>query len=153
MEITSAVLADCPELAATSKQAFDADVEFGAPGPGGPPGYDSIGWHQRALGWGDVLTFREAGAIVGGAIVIRGSGAEATLGRIWLTPALQGGGRGVWAMAQLESRFPDVRRWTLETPDWNERTRRFYPRCGYRDLGRNDDGQRQFEKWSSQEQD
>lgn len=132
MEVHLATAADCGLLARTSQRAFDADVAVGAPGVGGPPGYDSERWHQRARRWGDVYVLRDEDEPVGGAIVIRTSPTEVNLGRIWLVPECQGRGLGWQAMAAVESLYPQVTRWTLETPIWNLRNRHFYLRCGYR---------------------
>lgn len=131
-----AEMSDCRELAATSKQAFDHDVNFGAPGPGGPPGYDSASWHRRAFTWGQVFRLVHDDRIVGGAIVIAHGGGRMELGRIWLEPAAQGQGWGAAAMAAVEARFPQARQWTLETPRWNLRTQRFYAKLGYREVRR-----------------
>lgn len=136
-EVASA--ADCAALATTSKLAFDADVELGAPGPGGPPGYDSVAWHVAALRWGRVFTISDRDEPLGGAIVIPRGPSAANLGRVWLVPAAQHRGLGAAVLAELESRFPLVRRWTLETPVWNQRNRHFYRNCGYREVGVRDD--------------
>jgi len=42
--IQSANVEDAATLTDTCKRAFDSDSEFGAPGPGGPPGIDSVEW-------------------------------------------------------------------------------------------------------------
>ncbi|MDH5201334.1 MAG: hypothetical protein OEW93_10630, partial [Candidatus Bathyarchaeota archaeon] len=44
---------DAEELAYICKRAFDTDVDVGAPGPGGPPGYDSPGAQVRLMGFMD----------------------------------------------------------------------------------------------------
>ena len=67
---------------AEAQRAFDADTAVGAPGPGGPPGYDSAEWHQAALGWGQVFSITHAEEIVGGAIVFLQSPTQARLARI-----------------------------------------------------------------------
>ncbi|MHA2351269.1 MAG: hypothetical protein ACXADL_16755 [Candidatus Thorarchaeota archaeon] len=41
IEITLAQPEDAEILTEISKRAFDSDIEVGAPGPGGPPDYDS----------------------------------------------------------------------------------------------------------------
>jgi ribosomal protein S18 acetylase RimI-like enzyme len=137
MIIADATRRDCIALAATSKRAFDNDVHHGAPGPGGPPGYDSAEWHLAALRWGKVFSIQVDGELVGGAIVLPQPPRRANLGRIWLLPELQGRGLGAAAMQIIEARYPDVTTWTLETPVWNIRNQRFYAGRGYREVGRN----------------
>ena len=41
VRIEPAEKTDAETLASICKRAFDSDVDIGAPGPGGPPGYDS----------------------------------------------------------------------------------------------------------------
>lgn len=135
MLITTASGTDCRTLAATSRRAFEADPEVGAPGVGGPPGYDSPDWHEAALGWGQVFTITHDGRPVGGAIVYVHSPLEARLARLWLVPEAQNQRLGREAIATLEARFPEVTRWTLDTPAWNTRNHHFYERCGYRAIG------------------
>lgn len=134
MEIRRAAADDCEALADSSKRAFDADVEVGAPAPGGPPGYDSTPWHQAMLRQASVFTISHDGVVVGGAIVFLRSATVAYLGRVWLVPEVQGRALGRQAMASLESLFPKVTRWQLETPVWNLRNQHFYALCGYRIL-------------------
>jgi ribosomal protein S18 acetylase RimI-like enzyme len=136
VRVESAEAADCRALAETSKWAFDHDVKYGAPGPGGPQGYDSPSWHKRAFVWGQVFRLVHEGQIVGGAIVIVHGGGHMELGRIWLEPAAQGRGWGAAAMGAIEELFPDACRWTLETPCWNLRTQGFYTTVGFRETRR-----------------
>lgn len=145
--VEPAEIRDYPALAGTSRRAFDHDVNFGAPGPGGPPGYDSLEWHRQAFTWGRVFRLVEAARIVGGAIVIERAGRQYELGRIWLEPSAQGRGLGAAAVLALEAMFPHSRSWVLETPCWNHRTRRFYRNLGYREVGRTPD-EVHFEKLS-----
>ena len=140
MRIAPARRADCPALAETSVRAFDADVHHGAPGPGGPPGYDSVSWHERALTWARVFTLSEDDRPVGGVVVVSHSPTDATLGRVWLVPEAQGRGLGTQVLAEVEAMFPAVTRWTLDTPAWNARNHRFYVSRGYRLVGRDGDG-------------
>lgn len=146
MLITAAAMADCAALTETSTRAFDADTLVGAPVAGGPPGYDSLRWHEEALSWGEVFTIRHDESVSGGAIVILQAPDEAYLGRIWLVPECQGKGLGGEAMAALEACFPQVRRWTLGTPVWNLRNQHFYARCGYRVIGSEGEDGVLFEK-------
>ena len=45
VELEPAAIEDADILTETCRKAFDSDSEFGAPGPGGPPGYDSLEWN------------------------------------------------------------------------------------------------------------
>jgi ribosomal protein S18 acetylase RimI-like enzyme len=127
---------DAAELAAISKRSFDSDVEVGAPGPGGPPGYSDPGWQEQAMQAGDYYCVVIDGMLVGGAVVLPRGREHREVGRIFVEPALHRGGIGRRVMELLVEAYPGTRRWTLDTPVWNVRTRRFYEALGFRDVGR-----------------
>jgi ribosomal protein S18 acetylase RimI-like enzyme len=124
---------DAAELAAVSKRAFDGDVDYGAPGPGGPPGYDSPDWQAQAMIWLGATYFKVVsdGRTIGGAICFAQREGHVYLGRVYLEPALQNQGLGSRVMALVMAEYPTARVWTLETPDWNQRTQHFYERVGF----------------------
>lgn len=128
--------ADADALARISKRAFDSDFDLGAPGPGGPPGYDDPGWQVRMMRFGDYYAVVRDGGLVGGAIVIRTAPGEYELGRLFVDPDLHRMGIGSQAVTLLAVRYPLASRWTLDTPTWNPRTRRFYERLGFTPCGR-----------------
>ena len=53
LKIIRASIRDADKLARLSKLAFDDDVHYGAPGPGGPPGYDDPAWQRRMMKLGE----------------------------------------------------------------------------------------------------
>ena len=83
--------------------------------------------------------------IVGGAIIFRQKPGEYELGRMFIQPASQNQGIGSRLFEFLWTTFPDAKRWTLETPVWNQRTRHFYRKAGFVEIGENAD-QIRFEK-------
>jgi ribosomal protein S18 acetylase RimI-like enzyme len=124
---------DAAALADISRRAFDSDVAVGAPGPGGPPGYDSAEWQRQLMGrasayWKVMLD----GRLVGGAIVFAYPRGRYHLARIFLDPDCHRRGLGLGAMEALLAAYPEARVWRLETPPWNLRTRAFYERLGFR---------------------
>jgi RimJ/RimL family protein N-acetyltransferase len=123
---------DATALADISRRAFETDVSFGAPGPGGPPGYDSAGWQaqmmQRASAYWKILL---NGRLIGGAIVFTYPRGRYYLARIFLDPDYQGRGFGMQAMEGLLALYPEARVWNLETPPWNQRTKAFYRKLGF----------------------
>jgi GNAT superfamily N-acetyltransferase len=127
---------DAAELAAISKRSFDTDVEVGAPGPGGPPGYADPGWQERAMQVGDYYCIVVDETLVGGAVVLPKGPEHREVGRIFVEPGLHRRGIGRRAMELLMETYPAARRWTLDTPVWNRRTRQFYEGLGFRDVGR-----------------
>jgi GNAT superfamily N-acetyltransferase len=137
-------------LADISRRAFEQDVSVGAPGPGGPPGYDSAEWQtdiaREALAY---LVIEHEGRVVGGLIVFGGRG-DYWLGRMFIDPETQGRGLGSEALSRLERTYPDWTRWALETPPWNQRTQGFYERAGYARVGRSESGDVLYEKRAKQ---
>ena len=139
--LQKATARDAVALAEISKRAFDSDVDCGAPGPGGPPGYDSAQWQRDIMKRADYYKILHGERIVGGLIVFRKAPREYELGRIFIDPNVQGQGIGAQAMALMEAAYPLAKLWTLDTPTWNTRTNRFYPKMGYIKTGeRGEDG-------------
>jgi ribosomal protein S18 acetylase RimI-like enzyme len=123
-------------LAAISTRAFDTDLAVGAPRPGGPPGYDSSAWQREAMNWGTYYAIVVDGQLAGGAIVVDKTGGDCHLARVFLDPDHHRRGIGRRVVALLDDAYPQARRWTLDTPVWNRRTRAFYGALGFVDIGR-----------------
>jgi RimJ/RimL family protein N-acetyltransferase len=146
MRLRPFVATDAEMLAAISRRAFDDDVLHGAPGTGGPPGYDSAEWQaQTASEATAYLTIEVGGSVIGGMIVF-GTDGDYWLGRMFIDPDHQGRGLGSEALARLERKYPDATRWSLETPPWNRRNHRFYEKAGYSRAGISRSGDYLFEK-------
>jgi GNAT superfamily N-acetyltransferase len=137
---------DAGLLAAISKRAFEHDVHYGAPVPGGPPGYDAPEWQARAAREATAyFVIHHQGDVVGGMIVF-GSSGDYWLGRMFVDPMAQNQGIGARAIDLLEDEYPDAKRWALETPSWNTRNHRFYEKLGYARVGLADSGDYLYEK-------
>jgi GNAT superfamily N-acetyltransferase len=128
---------DAPALAEASKRAFHSDVHCGAlPGlPGGPPGYDSPQWQRKMMRIGDYYTIVFGDEIVGGIIVLRRAPREYELGRVFVDPDFQNRGIGAQSFEFLWRTYPLAKCWTLGTPAWNRRTRHFYKKVGFEEIG------------------
>ena len=137
---------DAEALAEISGRAFDSDVDCGAPGPGGPPGYKSAQWQARMMRIGQYYKVLVDGRLAGGLIVFRKAPQEYELGRIFVDPDFQNQGVGTKAMEFLREEFPLAKRWTLGTPAWNRRTRHFYEKVGFVEIGEDGHGGILFEK-------
>jgi GNAT superfamily N-acetyltransferase len=123
---------EAKDLAEISRRAFDSDRALGlAPGPGGPPGYASAEWQARMMAAGHYQTVTVDGAPAGGVIVFGMGRGHCELGRLFLDPRWHRQGIGRQVMALLFAAYPSVRRWTLDTPTWNRRTRSFYESLGF----------------------
>jgi len=130
------------ELAAIQREAFDRECErYGKEELGGPPGYADEEWQKTMMREAcyylildsDSEGEEQADKLVGGAVVFPDESKKLChLGRIFLQPCEQNRGLGRAAMRALEEQFPWAEAWELDTPDWELKNHRFYPRCGYR---------------------
>ena len=139
-------LGDADVLAEVSKRAFDHDIHYGAPGPGGPPGYDAAAWQAKVMRFGDYYKILEGKRIIGGMVVMRRAAREYEVGRIFIEPEWQDRGIGTRAFEFLWTKYSLATRWTLDTPAWNRRTRHFYEKLGFVELGQDGDGCILFER-------
>jgi RimJ/RimL family protein N-acetyltransferase len=135
IQIVKARPEDALTLAQISERAFGNDVHYGAPGPGGPPGYKSEGWQKRMMRMADYYKILAAGQVVGGVIVFRKEPRVYDLGRIFVEPDHQNQGVGTEVFELLWQEYPLAKRWTLGTPAWNQRTRHFYKKVGFQEIG------------------
>lgn len=122
-------------LAEISKRAFESDVEVGAKEPGGPPGYDSPEFQIRAMDWADYYTILLDDGLVGGLIIGSVNEMHKVMERIFVDPDHHRRGIGTRSMELLEGLYPDLKLWTLGTPEWNQRTNAFYEKQGYVQVG------------------
>ena len=135
-----------------SRRAFDHDVHYGAPGPGGPPGYSSEHWQSKMMGQGSYYKILSDEHLIGGLVVRQKWHDHYELTRIFILPECQDQGIGTQAMAFAEETFAAARRWTLDTPEWNHRTRHFYRKLGYTEVWQDPHGLVHFEKLAGDEQ-
>ncbi|MHA1935394.1 MAG: GNAT family N-acetyltransferase [Candidatus Thorarchaeota archaeon] len=135
--IRRAEVKDAEILTETCKRAYDSDAEVGAPGPGGPPGYDSLEWNISRIKNQYLQYYRilKGNDIVGGFIVgNRGPGYQ-VCERIWVDPDNMRKGIGVRTFELIWEKYPSVDLWALGTPEWNVRTNPFYQKIGFVQIG------------------
>jgi len=137
---------DAKTLAQVSERAFHTDVLYGAPGIGGPPGYDSAAWQAKVMRFGNYYAILADGQIVGGIIVFRKEPRHYELGRIFVDADFQNQGIGTQAFEFLWQTYPLAKQWTLGTPAWNQRTRHFYQKVGFVEVGEDGHGGVLFER-------
>jgi replication factor A1 len=137
VSIQSADVEDSEILTETCRRSFDSDSEFGAPGPGGPPGYDSIEWNTKII-QNKFIQYRKilfGSKIVGGFIAgNRGPGYQ-VCERIWVDPDYMRKGIATKAFELVWEKYPSADLWVLGTPEWNERTNPFYKNLGFVQIG------------------
>jgi GNAT superfamily N-acetyltransferase len=137
---------DAEALAQASERAFHSDIHCGAPGIGGPPGYNSAAWQARMMRFADYYTILAGERIIGGIIVLRQEIRQYELGRIFVDPDFQNRGTGTQAFSFLWETYPLAKRWSLGTPAWNRRTRHFYKKVGFVEIGPDGHGGILFER-------
>jgi GNAT superfamily N-acetyltransferase len=129
IETADVEVADAPRLAKISKRAFDSDIDVGAKTKGGPVGYDSVEHHKHHAesDYVDYLKILKDGEIVGGLRVFKADGAgQYDIWGLFVDPDLHRQGIAMKAMKLTMERYEDAKLWTLDTPEWNKRTRQFY---------------------------
>ena len=138
LQFLRASTADAVSLMCISKKAFDSDVEVGAKGAGGPPGYNSISFHTKMARMNCLYKLVDDYKIVGGALLFLKDDVL-NIGRIFVDPDYFRKGYGIFMMQQIEESFAEVKVFTLDTPIWNVRTNAFYQKLGYEEVNRDGD--------------
>jgi len=148
VRLERAVSEDAETLAEISKRAFHSDINVGAPkgendtsGEGGPPGYDSPEFQARMM---KVCHYYKAifgGRIVGGLITSRRRPSHYELERIFVDPEYHNRGIATRAFEQVFAMYPDAKIWTLGTPEWNVKTKHFYEKLGFVQMGWTKEGE------------
>ncbi len=138
VELERAEAEDAKALTDSCKRAFDSDSEYGSPGPGGPPGYDSVEWNadkirNRYLDYYKILS---DGEIAGGFIVGDRGPDYHVCERIWIDTDQMRKGLGTRTFDLVWQRYPSADVWVLGTPEWNTRTNPFYQSIGFVQIGK-----------------
>ncbi len=139
--VRKAGMEDAEVLTGICKRAFDSDSEVGAPGPGGPPGYDSVEWNRSIIGNPYLRYYKilRGDKIAGGFIAgDRGPGYQ-VCERIWVDPDHMREGIGEKAFKAVWLGYPSADLWALGTPEWNIRTNPFYRKLGFVQIGKTHD--------------
>ena len=141
VELQPAAIEDADILTETCRKAFDSDLEYGAPGPGGPPGYDSPEWNidkikNRYLQYYKILKGND---IVGGFIAGDRGPDYMVCERIWVDPDQMRKGIGKKTFNLIWNLYPSADLWVLGTPEWNTRTNPFYRSIGFVQIGKTHD--------------
>jgi RimJ/RimL family protein N-acetyltransferase len=140
IQLEPATERDADVLAEISRRAFEHDVNYGLPAPGGPPGYDSAVWHRQMAKRGRFFKVLERGRIVGGFVLFRLPDGSVEFARAFIEPERQNQGIGAELLRFAEGVFPEAKRLVLDTPAWNKRNQHFYEKAGYARIGEIDTG-------------
>jgi GNAT superfamily N-acetyltransferase len=74
--------------------------------------------------------------IIGGFVVCQRGYQTYEVARIFVHPEYQNQGIGTQAFDFLWQQYPNVQLWRLGTPAWNRRTRHFYQKVGFVEVGK-----------------
>lgn len=137
VSIQRAEAQDAATLTDICKRAFHSDEEVGGGGGGGPPGYDSIEWNSQRIASTFVQYYKilEDEPVVGGFISgLRRRGYH-VCERIFVDPDRHRSGLASRAFSLVWDEYPEAQLWTLGTPEWNIRTKNFYEKLGFVQIG------------------
>lgn len=139
LQFLKAGTADAVTLVGISKHSFESDVEVGASDLFGPPGYKSLPFYTKMARMNCLYKLiDDNGLTVGGAVLFIKDN-KMNVGRIFVSPEHFRKGYGIFMMQQIETMFPDVKTFSLDTPIWNVRTNAFYQKLGYTEVRRDSD--------------
>ncbi len=124
---------DAQKLTSISIDAFHTDfVVAGRSTKGGPPGYDSVEFHEQMIK--EATKFFKimiGNDIIGGFWFIQENSEEAYLYRLFIDPKFHCKSLGLQSFYFLFSNFPDIKIWTLKVPIWNTRTPKVYKKIEF----------------------
>lgn len=135
LQFLPASTSDALTLTGISKRSFETDVSVGGPSKGGPPGYMSVPFHTKMARMKHLYKLTDNGLVVGGAILSLKDDVL-NIERIFVAPEYFRKGYGLFMMKQIEELFSNVKKFLLDTPDWNVRTNSLYKKLGYKELRR-----------------
>lgn len=119
-------------LTSISIKSFHSDIFFGASKLKGPPGYDSIVFHEEMLKESShFYKIMYVERIIGGFWFNENENNTAYIYRIFIDPDYHGKGIGEKAFVFLFNNFQNIKQWSLKTPIWNTRTPNFYQKLGF----------------------
>jgi ribosomal protein S18 acetylase RimI-like enzyme len=135
LQFLPAGTSDALTLTGISKRSFETDVSVGGSSKGGPPGYMSVPFHTKMARMKHLYKLTDNELVVGGAILSLKDDVL-NIERIFVAPEYFRKGYGLFMMKQIEELFSNVKKFLLDTPDWNVRTNSLYKKLGYKELRR-----------------
>ena len=130
MYIVKAEADQVEKIVDMSISAFETDVNVGGGKGECPPEFDSVEWHKQMAHLYQAMIGKD---LVGAAIIFPDETKNSVyIGRIFIDSIYHRKGYGIRLMECIEKDFPCAAEFNLDTPCWNERTKAFYKRLGYR---------------------
>jgi len=125
---------DAGRIVEISKRAFDTGFDNVGPNSDRPLGYDSEAFYIKSLHFLDCYNILLGEEVVGG-VMAKVGGRHGVLDRIFIDPDHQRRGIGSAAMGLAMERYPEVTFWTLGVPEGDTRTKQFFEKLGFRQVG------------------
>ncbi len=133
VSISKAKEEDASVLTNISIITFDDDSKrFFNKERGGPPGYDSIDEQARRIKHHIYYKICDNDNIIGGIVLTKLEESHMELTQIFLSPHYQNHGIGQDIMRMLEEMYPNINKWSLDTPSVCVRNHHFYEKIGYK---------------------
>lgn len=130
--IERAKTSDAKVLTHISKRTFDDDCQkFLSIEAGGPPGYSSEKFTAKMIRVTDFYKVRLEDYTTIGGIIISTKNGRGYIQRMFIDVTYQSKGLGKYVLDYIQTLYPEVEEWELDTPSDNIRTNRFYPKCGF----------------------
>lgn len=134
VEITAASAHDLPQLVRISEYAFmEHSIKMSPYEPGGPSGFDSLPWHQKALSCGSLYKISIGAQLLGAIYYSEKKSGTGWINRVFIHPEAQNRGIGKRVFQIVEQQNPHIRIWGLDTPRWAVDNLHFYHSIAYRD--------------------
>ncbi len=100
-----------------------------------PPDIDKISWHKCNIDRGLYYKIVVNNEIVGGVKLFSINTRHYRVGTIYITPEHQNNNIGTEVINFIEGEYPQVKKWSLDTPYKSFRNHHFYEKLGYIKIG------------------
>ena len=131
--IDRAKTSDAKALTHISKRTFDDDSKrFLNRESGGPPGYSTEKVTMKNIKFSDYYKIRLEDYTTIGGLIISQKNSICYLQRMFIDISYQNQGLGKYVFDYIQTFYPDIEEWKLETPCDNIRTNHFYSKCGFK---------------------
>ncbi|CAH2716049.1 hypothetical protein BACCIP111895_03233 [Neobacillus rhizosphaerae] len=124
-------MAEAEALLKIQKEAFQSDLKKYRDYDTSPAA-ESLDFFKYKINHSFHYTIFVDGKIAGGACIVKISDTHYRLFRIFLSPGCQNRGLGSTIVSTIEKKFPQVKKWCLDTPKDNARNCHFYEKFGYK---------------------
>jgi len=136
LRIVLAEPADARVLTSIQAEAFDNEASlFRMETNRGPEGYDSVESTRELISSGAFWKMLIGEEVVGGLVVTVLKDGRGRINRIFVDPKHQRKGAGENAVQKIQSMYPEVSVWELDTPSWAVRNHKFYEKLGFVHVG------------------